>query len=316
MAVTRVATALAGTTLVVGLTGCGVGGEGDQKDEDTEFRPVQGLKAMESAGPVDVMAELRDGIRLNGHMSSVRFEVSETTDGVTRHQRGTIDWSSRLVGSTDFSFTGEPSDPTLSRREREELDGTKGAARYTLSGMYVDFGAGFAKRFLKPGKHWVRYAPDVLSGKAEFDVPSPTEQADDVRPVRFLEAIVETGEAEAVGTETVRGVRADRYTATLREDDEEPGDGWEQARKTFGSAADADQSEAADEPALTMDVWLDQQSGLLVKAKERVVADDVDHTATFHYDDYGVTVHPTEPPAARVEDADEVWPELRPEADG
>jgi len=183
-------------------------------------------------------------------------------------------------------------------------DGTVDAL-VTSTAMYMDMGPGLG------GKSWIRidYAAleaadptGAAAGLGEM-MGNGLRQQD---PTQQLSLLKGTTDITEVGTETIDGVRADHYAATL-----------DQAQIDAFSASTLDLSEETLQrlreanrklgvTRTSIDVWVDPKTGLPIRQSVRSKTGTLDSEVTIDYRDWGLTVDLTPPSDAETMDFSEL----------
>ena len=179
-------------------------------------------------------------------------------------------------------------------------DGTIDAL-VTPTAMYMNMGTAIG------GRSWIRM------DYADLEAADPTGSAEGLGelmgsglrqqdPTQQLSLLKGTTDITEVGTETIDGVRADHYAATL-----------DQAQIDALSAAKLDVSEemlgrlreANRKLGVTrtsIDVWVDPKTGLPIRQSVRSKTGTLDSEVTIDYRDWGLTVDITPPSDAETTD--------------
>jgi hypothetical protein len=280
----RIAMLAAGVVLAAGLTACagnstGSGTGGDSKDKEGLSPAQVAITELEQASK---STEQKKTARVEGDQSqgTPQGEISTKTEGA-------VDWSG---GGTTAEMTvtqqgsGAGSLPTSGK----PMD-----ARYTEDAMYVNLGEQFASTAGK-GKHWMKYDYDKLAEQTGPSGALIKDQMQNNNPARSVDLLLASGKVKKVGSETVKGKKADHYSGTLEV--------AELARMQSKKLSEKELDQLSDQLSQQgfktekVDVWIDGED-LLVKKQERAEGKHGDLDSTVYYSDYGTDVS-VEAPAA------------------
>lgn len=280
----RIAMTAAGVVLAAGLTACSGGSGGTDAGG--------GSKDQEGLSPAQVaVSELKQASKSTEQKKSAKVE-GDQTQGTPR---GEI--STKTEGSIEWSGGGTTADMTVTQQgagaSALPTSGKPMPARYTEDAMYVNLGDQFASTAGK-GKHWMKYDYDRLAKQAGPSGALIKDQMQNNNPARSVDLLLASGKVKKVGSETVRGKKADHYSGTVKVAEL----ARMQSKKLSEKELDqlADQFEQQGLETSKVDVWIDGDD-LLVKKQERGKGKNGNFDSTVYYSEYGTDVS-IEAPAA------------------
>ncbi|MFE9023246.1 hypothetical protein ACFYNL_32390 [Streptomyces sp. NPDC007808] len=232
-------------------------------------RPAEESRAAPAAA---VTAALRTVERSTDRAESARVR-STTTMGSSLSMKadGALAWSDGLTGTLKITYTGGTTAETMRR-----LGTTSMEARYLPDAYYARLGETFAEK--ADGRHWIRYVYDDLKNLAGSAGADLANQMRGNAPHTAVKLLLSSADVRKVGEETVRGVRATRYSGTVQGE---------------GSGTQ------------TVEIWVDDRN-LLVKKVEKGRTATGGLTQTAYYADYGVKATAEKPPAGDTADFKEL----------
>lgn len=275
------------------LTACG--GNSGGTNSGSGSKDGEGLSPAQLA-----ITELEQASKSTEEKKSAKVE-GQQTQGTPR---GEI--STKTEGSVDWSGGGTTAEMTVT----QQGSGTSGLptsgkpmpARYTEDAMYVNLGDQFAATAGK-GKHWMKYDYDKLAQQAGPSGALIKDQMQNNNPARSVDLLLASGKVKKVGSETVKGKKADHYSGTIKV--------AELARMQSKKLSEKDLDQLSDQlqqqgfNTEKVDVWIDGDN-LLVKKQERAKGKNGDLDSTVFYSDYGTEVSvevPAAPDTVSFEDA-------------
>jgi hypothetical protein len=202
--------------------------------------------------------------------------------------KGEMDWSDGLVGDMSITYTGGAMADQL---KKSGMPATM-AARYLPDAYYANMGPAMAAQL--GGKHWIKYGYDSMAKLAGGSGAALKDAAQNFNPVKSVDVALASPNTKSLGTETVRGVQATHYRATL--------DLQDISGRTIQGLTAEEQQEVKDSltkagmTTETIDLWVSKDN-LPVKAVSVAAAKIGMMKSTVYYSDFGTTVS-TQPPAA------------------
>lgn len=286
----RIRTLVAGAAVVTALgtlAACSGGGEAAHGGGHATTGSGGGAPAVSGT-----LTALRTAAAKTGRADSAKVDGTTSVDKVSMAMKGQLSWAHGLTGDVDITTAGGASSSVL-----QKLGGNGSyQARYLSDAMYVDMGPTIAQA--DGGKPWLKYGYSDLAKLMGSSGTAMQDEFQNANPTRSVQMIIGSGDVKAVGSESVRGVRATHYQGTV------------DVSKLVGSQSGLDPATAErvraqlkEEGVTTdrIDVWVDGH-GLLVKKSERATMSSGSITSTAYYSDYGVPVSVTAPPAAQTMD--------------
>ncbi|MFE1340678.1 hypothetical protein ACFW6K_23740 [Streptomyces sp. NPDC058733] len=256
--------------VLTALSGC-TGGDGAP-------RPTASPRHLDAR----TAAELRAVEQATVRAGSARIS-STTVMGslLSTRSEGTLDWAGDSTGTLTITYTAG----TLAAPLRA-LGSTTMEARLLPDAYYARVGAEFARRI--GGRHWIRYDYDDLAGLPGSSGGYLRDQLRNTAPVPPVRLLLASGDARAVGEETVAGRRARHYTGTVDV-------------ASLAEGALKKQLTDAGVRSEQIDLWVDDRH-LIVKKTEKAAMTTGLMTQTATYGTYGVPVAVQRPPAADTKD--------------
>ncbi|MEW2219920.1 hypothetical protein AB0939_11535 [Streptomyces sp. NPDC006990] len=278
---TRAAAAAAGIALIAGLTACGsekANGDGGGGGADKA-----GGSALQGA-----LAALKKASTATDNQNSAKVEGvnNQTVQGksMKTEMEGAFDWSGGgMKGEADLTMGGA---------------GNQSAkARYLPDAMYVQPASG-----APGGKPWMKYDYDVLAQKGGASGAMLKDQMQNNNPARSVQLVLASGKVKALGTETVRGKKATRYSGTISVNELTRMQSKDLSEKDLDALEKQFKQQGLEKEKI--DLWIDEDD-LLVKKHETAKNADGSTSidATNYYSDYGTSVNVTAPPASETTDA-------------
>ncbi|WP_431985000.1 hypothetical protein, partial [Streptomyces qinglanensis] len=280
---TRVAATAAGIALIAGLTACGSdkadgsGGSGADK---------AGGSALQGA-----LAALKKASTATDNQNSAKVEGvnNQTVQGksMKTEMEGVFDWSGGgMKGEADLTTGG--------------VGNQSAKARYLPDAMYVRPASG-----APGGKAWMKYDFDKLAEKGGASGAMLKDQMQNNNPARSVQLLLASGKVKALGTETVRGKKATRYSGTISVDELTRMQSKDLSEKDLDALEKQFKQQGLEKEKI--DLWIDEDD-LLVKKHETAKNEDgsTGIDATNYYSDYGTSVNVTAPPASETTDATEM----------
>ncbi|MBH5335433.1 hypothetical protein IHE55_11735 [Streptomyces pactum] len=289
----RAAALAGGIVMAVGLTACGSDKEGDDKPAD---------KAKDSTNSSDVaprgaLAALKLASQRTDEQDSAKVEGSTVIGEARTTMSGEMDWSTGGIRARmDVTQSG-------GAVQGSPMDGKAMPALYTADAMYMNLGDQFAATPQASGAHWVKYDYDVLAQKAGPAGAFLKDTMQNNNPARSVQLVLATGEVKAVGEETVKGVKATRYSGTVKVADLAKLQSKDLTAEELSSLQK--QLEQSGTKTETIDLWIDENN-LLVKKREYGENNNGKFDSTVFYTDYGVDVSVEEPPASDTVNFEEI----------
>ncbi|WP_344528189.1 hypothetical protein [Streptomyces albiaxialis] len=279
---TRIVAAAAGVVLMAGLTACGSDGGGDDDKGGKGGGDKAGGSPAQSA-----LAALKAASTTTEQQKSARVDgdQKQTVQGQAMNStnKGSFDWSEGgMTGKAEITMQGGAAMGAGNKPMQ---------ARYLPDAMYIQMAAGAAQ-----GK-WIEYDYDVLAKKAGPSGAYMKDQIQNNNPARSVQLLMATGKVKAVGSESVRGVKATHYTGDVKLS--------ELTRMQSKDLSESDLQaleQQFQQQGLTkerIDLWIDDKDLLVKKretAKNKQGTTSVDNTV--YYTDYGTDVNVTEPSGA------------------
>ncbi|MEO3973332.1 hypothetical protein [Streptomyces sp. CAU 1734] len=245
----------------------------------------------------DPVAALRSVREKTGGADSAKVEgTTAVGDLMSMEQSGSIAWSDGVSGNMQVTYTGGQVMETM---RQSGISGPM-QVRYFADGYVVDMGPAAAAAL--GGKQWIRYSYDDLAAMAG---PSGSVLKDQLRnstPQQAVKALLASGDVKKAGEETVRGVRATRYSGTIDVAE------LSAANSTLGAKELAGLKKQLSTAGITtqrVDIWVDRND-LLVKKVESGKMKQGSFNSTLFYSDYGTKVTVVEPPASETVDFKEL----------
>ncbi|WP_432107459.1 hypothetical protein [Streptomyces sp. AA1529] len=278
---TRAAAAAAGIALIAGLTACGsekANGDGSGGGADKA-----GGSALQGA-----LAALKKASTATDNQNSAKVEGvnNQTVQGksMKTQMEGAFDWSGGgMKGEADLTMGGA---------------GNQSAkARYLPDAMYVRPASG-----APGGKPWMKYDYDVLAKKGGASGAMLKDQMQNNNPARSVQLVLASGKVKALGTETVRGKKATRYSGTISVNELTRMQSKDLSEKDLDALEKQFKQQGLEKEKI--ELWIDEDD-LLVKKHETAKNADGSTSidATNYYSDYGTSVKVTAPPASETTDA-------------
>ncbi|MEU3841657.1 hypothetical protein AB0E88_16690 [Streptomyces sp. NPDC028635] len=227
-------------------------------------------------------AALRAVEQATTRAGSARISSTTVMAGLlSTRSEGTLEWAGGSTGTLTITYTGGSLAEPL-----RALGSTTMEARLLPDAYYARVGAEFARRI--GGRHWIRYDYDDLAGLPGDSGSYLRDQLRNTAPVPPVKLLLSSGDARAVGEETVAGRRARHYTGTV----------------DVASLTDASLKKQLTDAGVRsehIDLWVDDHH-LIVRKTEQATLESGPMTQTATYGDYGVHVAVQRPPAADTED--------------
>jgi hypothetical protein len=276
---TRCAIAAGGVVLLVGLTACGSEESGDGKSDKA------GDKTGQSA--LNPLAALKLASQRTDQQHSAKVEGTTAMGETNSTMSGDMDWADGMRANMTITQKG-------GAIASSPIAGKPLQARYTPDAMFMNLGDEFAAQ-AGGGKHWVKYAYDVLAEKGGPSGAFLKDQMRNTDPARSVQLLIATGKVKSVGSEDVKGVEATHYTGTVKVS--------ELAKMQSKDLSESDltglqkQLEQSGMETETIDLWIDGKD-LLVKKREQADSNNGAYNSTVFYSDYGTAVSVQEPPSS------------------
>jgi hypothetical protein len=236
---------------------------------------------------LDLVKKAASGV----HSAKVESTVSIGTT-MSIDYKGAIDWGTGMRGEMTATYTGG----AVAEQLKDAGLPPSMVGRYLPDAYYVNMGDAMAAQL--GGKHWIKYTYDdfaKLTGGAGSFLKDAVKNND---PVKSVDAALAAPDTANLGADTVRGVPATHYRATLT--------AQELTGKAAGNLTAADRQalkETLDKSGITtetIDLWVSKDN-LPVETSVTATATSgatpgVIKTQTF-YSDFGVAVSVKAPSA-------------------
>ena len=267
---------------MAGLTACGSdGGDGGDKGGEGGGKKAGGSPAQSA------LAALKAASTTTDQQKSARVDgdQKQTAQGQAMNStmKGAFDWSKGgMTGEAEITMGGGAAMGAGNKPMQ---------ARYLPDAMFAQMPSGPAQ-----GK-WIKYDYDALAKKAGPSGAYMKDQIQNNNPARSVQILLATGKVKAVGSESVRGVKATHYTGDVKMSD--------MTRMQSKDLSESDlkaMEQQFKQQGLTkerIDLWIDDKDLLVKKretAKNKQGSTSVDNTV--YYTDYGTDVNVTEPSGA------------------
>ncbi|MFH8366263.1 hypothetical protein [Streptomyces sp. NPDC018031] len=279
----RAAALAGGIVMAVGLTACG-------SEKDDSDKPVGKGKDSNSSevAPKGAIAALQLASQRTDQQDSAKIEGSTVIGTARTSMSGEMDWADGIRARMDVTQSG-------GAVQGSPMDGKAMPALYTPDAMYMNLGDEFAASPGAGGAHWVKYDYDVLAEKAGAAGAFLKDTMQNNNPARSVQLVLATGEVKAVGEETVKGVKATRYSGTVNVADLAKLQSKDLTEEDLANLQK--QLEQSGTETETIDLWIDENN-LLVKKREYGENNAGKFDSTVYYTDYGTDVSVEEPAAS------------------
>lgn len=285
------------TLAVLGLTACGgeetgsptsapvtttasAPADGDATEPTTE--PTTDETAGGDGDGDDPSADLRAAAATTAETTSARVTMTSTMPGVGETTlEGVMQWGGDFAA--DWTMTMETGGQTIEMRQLMLPDA-----------VYMDMGAALGTEL---PQRWIKMSYDDMGASTGVDLEQVMQQSQQANPASQMELLVESGDFERVGTETVDGVEATHYRGTMDVADmNEMSGGGEDALAAM---------RAQGVSTVDWEIWVDGD-GLPVRIVQSMTSSAGEIATDIRYSDWGVEVDVTPPPASEVMD----WSDL------
>ena len=145
------------------------------------------------------------------------------------------------------------------------------------------------------GKPWAELKFSEMKSMSGFDFSQLMSQSQQVQPAQYIQQLTASGDAHAVGSETVNVISTTHYAGTVS---------LKESLSHYSAALRAQMKSLMDQAGFTasdIDVWLDEK-GLVRRVKSSAVGGKGSFTFAMDVLAYGVRVDVTPPPADQVVD--------------